>query len=73
LEIVRALLGARGLNFSDLTRATAYLKHGADAPAISEIWTAAGIKLLPLLVSKCDICREELLFELEAEAWKPAR
>jgi enamine deaminase RidA (YjgF/YER057c/UK114 family) len=69
MQVVEAILRSRDFQFSDLTRATAYFKHRADAQALTEWCMAHGLPTLPVTVVECDICRDDLLFELEADAW----
>jgi len=71
-EVVEAILRERGFSFSDVTRATAYFKHRADARILSELPALPVFNSLPLVLAHCDVCRDELLFELEADAWKPS-
>jgi len=68
MAVVEAMLRARGGDFSDLTRATAYFRHPADAGVFTE-WRAANqLAQMPVVTAQCDVCRDDLLFELEAEA-----
>jgi enamine deaminase RidA (YjgF/YER057c/UK114 family) len=69
MQVVEAILRSRDFQFSDLTRATAYFKRRADAPALAEWCMAHGMPTLPVTMVECDICRNDLLFELEADAW----
>lgn len=68
MQVVEAILRARGCSPADLTRAVAYFKHRADAPALAEWCAANGWPALPAVTTQCDICRDDLLFELEADA-----
>jgi enamine deaminase RidA (YjgF/YER057c/UK114 family) len=71
LDVVDAILRSRGFEFADLTRATAYFKNPADAARLSEACAARRLRPLPLVSTGCGICRPDLLFELEADAWTP--
>jgi enamine deaminase RidA (YjgF/YER057c/UK114 family) len=71
LDVVDAILRSRGFEFADLTRATAYFKNPADAARLSEACAARKLRPLPLVSTGCGICRPDLLFELEADAWTP--
>jgi len=71
MQVVEAILRSRGFGFSDLTRATAYFKHRGDVQAFREWCAARAGRSLPVALVECDICREDLLFELEADAWSP--
>jgi enamine deaminase RidA (YjgF/YER057c/UK114 family) len=68
--VLEGILESRGFTFSDLTRATAYFKHGADAAVLEEWRSARGLPRLPQLAAQCRICRADLLFEIEADAWQ---
>ena len=72
LEVVEAILASRGFEFSDITRATAYFKHRADIPEFPAWCDARGLPSLPAIHAHCGICRPDLLFELEADAWNAA-
>jgi enamine deaminase RidA (YjgF/YER057c/UK114 family) len=68
MDVVEAILRSRGFTFTDLTRATAYFRHAADARYFAE-WLAANPSVkIPVPAAQCDICRDDLLFELEADA-----
>lgn len=71
LEVVGNILTSRGLDFADATRATAYFKRLADAPALEACLAKRGWDFLPRLTTQADICRDELLFELELDAFGP--
>jgi enamine deaminase RidA (YjgF/YER057c/UK114 family) len=73
MEVVEAILRSRGFNFSDLTRATAYFKHRADVSAFTEWCAARDLRSLPAVAVHGDICRKDLLFELEVDAWSPGQ
>ena len=72
MEVVEAILASRGFGFLDVTRATAYFKNRADIPAIAAWCAARDLLSLPVIAAQCGICRDDLLFELEADAWDPA-
>ena len=68
LRVVTALLDARGARLADVVRATAYVARDADLPAFRSWWAANGLATMPLVVTTATVCREDLLFELEADA-----
>jgi enamine deaminase RidA (YjgF/YER057c/UK114 family) len=68
MDVVEAILRSRGLTFADLTRATAYFRHAADARVFSKWLAANRLEQMPVISTQCDVCRDDLLFELEAEA-----
>jgi hypothetical protein len=62
-------LRGRGFTLADLTRAVAYFKHPGDAGAFSEWCQQHGQESLPVVTAHCAVCRDDLLFELEADAY----
>lgn len=68
MEVVEAILTSRGMSWDDAVRGIAYFCHTEDARAL-ECWLASrGVRESPLIVAKNDICRDDLLFELELDA-----
>jgi len=59
MNVVRAILESRRMDWRDVTRAVAYLKHGSDA---------IRLPALPVITVENDICRDDLLFEIEVDA-----
>lgn len=68
MDVVGAILSSRDMNWADAVRGIAYFKHMADAPVLSDWLAAHGVADCPLIVAKNDICRDDLLFELELDA-----
>ena len=68
MDVVEAILRSRGFTLADLTRATAYFRHATDAGIFSEWLAANRLEQMPVVSAQCDVCRDDLLFELEAEA-----
>lgn len=68
LEVVEALLASRGMAWRDVTRAVGYFKYAADAGAFGAFAGRDEMGALPLLITHCDICRDDLLFEMELDA-----
>jgi len=68
MSVVRAILENRGLGFGDVTRAITYFKRIPDAAAF-DAWRAAnGLPFFPTVSIQTDVCRDELLFEIELDA-----
>jgi enamine deaminase RidA (YjgF/YER057c/UK114 family) len=67
-QVVQAILESRGMGWHDLTRAIAYFKHHGDASRMAGFCRAHGIPTAPFLLSNNDICRDDLLFEIEVDA-----
>jgi enamine deaminase RidA (YjgF/YER057c/UK114 family) len=68
MEVVEAILKSRNFSFSDISRATAYFRRSADAWAFTEWCARKHTNALPAVIVHCEVCRDDLLFELEADA-----
>jgi enamine deaminase RidA (YjgF/YER057c/UK114 family) len=67
LDVIEALLLSRGLDFSDATRATAYLKTPRHANSLDDWFKPRGV-WFPAVRIHAGVCRDDLLFELELDA-----
>lgn len=68
MQVVGAILESRGLGFAEVSRATAYFKSGADVP-VFQTWLAENeLRAMPVVNTGCEICRDDLLFEIELDA-----
>lgn len=67
-EVVEAILQSRGMEWTDVTRATAYVRYPEDAGVFEQARVAQGMPELPVVVTHNVICRDDLLFELEVDA-----
>jgi enamine deaminase RidA (YjgF/YER057c/UK114 family) len=68
MEVVEAILRSRGMGFADITRANAYCKRPEYLPYFRAWQQAHGAVAMPALPIHCDICRDDLLFEIEVDA-----
>jgi enamine deaminase RidA (YjgF/YER057c/UK114 family) len=68
MEVVEAILKSRRMSFSDVSRAIAYFKDIDDALLFDAYCENKHLSLLPIAVAHGDICRDELLFEIELDA-----
>ena len=68
LEVVKAILASRGMEAGHITRAIAYFRNAGDIARFSGLLRELAPGPLPLLTVESFICRDELLFELEADA-----
>ncbi|MCU0857465.1 MAG: Rid family hydrolase [Pontiellaceae bacterium] len=68
MDVVKALLVSRGMDWTDLFRGIAYFKDMADLPVYRCIAQELGIPRFPLAVSHADVCRDDLFFEIEVDA-----
>jgi enamine deaminase RidA (YjgF/YER057c/UK114 family) len=68
MEVVAAILQSRGMDWTDTVRGIGYFKHMADAPLLDAWCAVRGLAGWPVIAAKNDICRDDLLFELELDA-----
>ena len=67
LNKVQTLLAHEGSKLQDISSATVFVKRGKYAEIFHEMATARGLEDLPCVCVVADVCREELLFEMDAE------
>ncbi len=70
MEVVQAILQSRGMGWADVTRALAYFKRAEDAPLLAQYRQENELAPFPVIVAENDVCRDELLFEIEVDAVK---
>jgi enamine deaminase RidA (YjgF/YER057c/UK114 family) len=70
MKVVHAILKSRCMSWIDVTRALAYFKHAEDMLTFEKYCTLNDIPPLPVVMVENDICRDELLFEIEMDAIK---
>jgi len=68
MDVVAAILQSRQMDWSHTTRAIAYIKDPGDAPLFANYLRAHGLEKMPLTWMHSDVCRDDLLFELELDA-----
>jgi hypothetical protein len=68
MEVVKAILNSRNMDWSNTTRGIAYFKNGVDTGLLAEYCRDHGLPPLPIAISQSDICRDDLLFEIELDA-----
>ncbi len=64
---IENLIAQRGARLEDICAGTVFLKHPEQEAKYREIAGARGLDNLPCLCVVADICREDLLFEIDAE------
>lgn len=72
MDVLDAILESRGLSWSDAYRSIAYVKRAGDAPVFEAYCRDHNLPDLYHVCTEADVCRDDLLFELEIEAVKPA-
>ncbi|MFA6568069.1 MAG: hypothetical protein WCS96_07645 [Victivallales bacterium] len=70
MRVVEALLKSRDMEWQDLFRGIAYFKNMSDRPFFDKYCKDHDIPEFPLAVAHTDICRSDLLFEIEVDAVK---
>lgn len=68
IEKVAALLEQARATLRDIRAATIFVKNGRDADAARDAVADMGLDPLSAVWVEADVCREELLFEIDAEA-----
>lgn len=68
MEVIYAILESRGMDWKDVCRLIAYFKDAANLGLFPQYCEAQGISELPVAYVKDDICRDDLLFEVELDA-----
>jgi enamine deaminase RidA (YjgF/YER057c/UK114 family) len=72
MDVVGAILQSRGMDFENIQRAIAYFQHPAFKPYFDAWCVKRGLRELPVIAVNCDICRDDLLFEIEVDAVVPS-
>lgn len=73
MRVVGELLSSRAMGWQDVSRGIAYFKNSADAVLLENYCRETGIGRLPLSFFHADICRRDLLFEIEVDAVKSSQ
>jgi enamine deaminase RidA (YjgF/YER057c/UK114 family) len=70
MKVVHEILKSRDMDWSNTARAIAYFKDDSEAHLLTEYCDKHGIPNLPVAISHADVCRHDLLFEIELDAVK---
>ncbi len=68
MEIVKAILVSRKMAWKDVIRGVAYFRYVEDTPLFKQFCSENHLPPLPIVVTHNEICRDNLLFELEIDA-----
>jgi len=68
LRVVAAILESRGMDWRDTARAILYFRKPEWMPRWHARRAALGLPELPAIFAHTDICRDDLLFEIELDA-----
>ncbi len=70
MQVVHKILESRGMDWGDTSRAIAYFKDITEAPLLEKYCLDHHLPELPVAISHADVCRHDLLFEIELDAVK---
>ncbi len=68
LDVVEALIGQEGASLSDICNATLFLKEARFAAECRQVLRERGLEGLPGVPVVADVCRDDLLFEMDGTA-----
>lgn len=68
MRVVDGILASRRMGWADVSRGISYFKNREDVALFKKYCNVHGIGHFPLSVSHADVCRDDLLFELEVDA-----
>ncbi len=68
MEVVAAILRSRGLDYENVTRATAYFRDARDEQYFTAWRTSRELDNMPVVSLPAIVCRDDLLFEIELDA-----
>ena len=71
LDKVETLIARWGGTLAHVCASSVFLKRAADAPLFEEIGAGRGLDLDACVCTVADVCRDELLFEIDAELVLP--
>lgn len=66
VDVVKALVSDEDARLEDIYDATVFLKYAADVNTYHEVMREIGLDDIPAVLVVADVCRDELLFELDA-------
>ena len=68
MEVIEAILESRRMEWADVSRMVVYMKDMHDAPRFHEYCRRRGFPSVPYCFAHAAVCRDDLLFEVEADA-----
>jgi enamine deaminase RidA (YjgF/YER057c/UK114 family) len=68
MQTVESLIAEKGAKLENIRSATVYLKRSGDLGVYKKVAATFGLIHMPVICVVADICRDELLFEMEALA-----
>jgi enamine deaminase RidA (YjgF/YER057c/UK114 family) len=70
MEVVHEILKSRNMDWQDTARTIAYFKDDSEAHLLEQYCLDNNLPELPIAISHADVCRHDLLFEIELDAVK---
>ena len=70
MDVVHEILKSRNMDWEDTSRAIAYFKNMDEAHLLEKYCIDHQLPELPVAISHADVCRHDLLFEIELDAVK---
>ncbi len=70
---IETLLDGLGAEMKDIVQATAFVKFPEDAETFYQVRREMKLENVPMICTVADVCRDDLLFELDATAVVPTR
>ena len=70
MDVVVEIMKSRGMDWNDIFRGIAYFKDMDYKPIYEKVAAELGIPKFPLAIAHADVCRHDLLFEIEVDAIK---
>jgi enamine deaminase RidA (YjgF/YER057c/UK114 family) len=68
IDVVKAILASKGMDWNNVTRGVAYFRDIDDQPIFDRYCEKHGVPRGVLLETPAVVCRDDLLFEIEANA-----
>jgi enamine deaminase RidA (YjgF/YER057c/UK114 family) len=72
MEVIAAILQVRGMNYREVTRATAYYRDPSYLRFFNEWLVERDLQAMPVVNTHSVVCRDDLLFEIELDACSSA-
>lgn len=68
MEGIAGILQSRGMDYRDVTRATAYYRDSSYLRFFNDWRGERDLQTMPVVNTRCVVCRDDLLFELKLDA-----
>lgn len=70
MQVVQEILESRGMGWEHVVRSIVYFKDAREAHLLNRYCAENHLPVFPFVVSHADVCRHDLLFEIELDAVK---